>query len=341
MRFYPSFIFSVLLLIVACHPDSGRSSTRAWKLYANYQLQEAIWVARKDGQKELGEEFKKKLESHLMNDAYFEYKPELHNDNKGYGVPTKKFFQFSNGIRAIFKPSSIQAGTGHSFSYWQSEVAAYRLDQLLGFDIVPMTVEFTDKNGTKGSLQVMVDFNGLGMTSGGGLDSQSYNSMQLFDYLTANFDRDNFWHFLNWFYWPAEDRVIAFDNGTAFQERTAGCFVLNTNDLYIGWKDYPRRGRLGPEQEKYYIVDPCPLDMVRDENGKLRPGVDNQFNFSRLNPSIKHRIETITDRELIEVLAPYVNKHTTFNDEPSKMDLDAILRRFHRVKSALYVTCLS
>jgi hypothetical protein len=81
----------------------------------------------------------------------------LRTEPIGEGVtkPTKVFLR-KDGIegKAVWKnPSGIQLGFWEG---WQYEIAAYRMDKLIGLNMIPPTVERA-LNGKKGSLQYWVE----------------------------------------------------------------------------------------------------------------------------------------------------------------------------------------
>jgi Calcineurin-like phosphoesterase len=105
-------------------------------------------------------------------------------------------------LRAVFKQVSIgfddadRAGTTFDSDRYQDELAAYRLDRLLGLDMVPVTVERTI-GGRHGILQFWIDgsMNLRQMLeqklapSGWCPANPQYNLMNVFDLLIHNTDR--------------------------------------------------------------------------------------------------------------------------------------------------------
>jgi hypothetical protein len=117
---------------------------------------------------------------------------------------------FEHGSQAVFKPKdgevanlrrTISAGT-----YWRREVAAFRLDRLLNFNLVPTTVAI-DIDGD-GSLQAFQDQDGRGVDEYAAEDREMMGAL---DYLIANTDR----HSQNWMT-QNDGRPAATDNGLAF-----------------------------------------------------------------------------------------------------------------------------
>jgi hypothetical protein len=95
------------------------------------------------------------------------------------------------------------------------EVAAYRLDRLLGMGMVPVTVLRT-LDGEEGSLQLWVDdaLNGQSMrTMGLKLEETQRDAMHVFDVLIHNIDRNEG----NRLYTPTDRRLHLVDHSRAFR----------------------------------------------------------------------------------------------------------------------------
>ena len=108
-----------------------------------------------------------------------------------------------DGNRGVFKVDRSMHGYRH-------EVAAYILDQLLGLNLVPITVERTTVQGS-GSLQPFFDER----TVVPGVlwqEPVSKDAMVLFDVLIGNRDR----HSQNYFVRRADAKVIGIDHALAF-----------------------------------------------------------------------------------------------------------------------------
>jgi hypothetical protein len=97
---------------------------------------------------------------------------------------------------------------------WRHEIAAYRLDKLLGLGMVPPTVE-RNVGGRKGCLQLWVTGVTLDQYEGTLLDSEAWRRqislMWLFDDLIANIDR----HLNNAMISP-DHRLMLIDNSKSF-----------------------------------------------------------------------------------------------------------------------------
>lgn len=356
-HFFEKLIFvSLGIFLASCggsKPKGHYTSPTVQTLFEHHQFQEASWVALFGGHLKDYEDIQSRLENMLKTDTFT---PLIFEGYKGFGVPTKAFLKSNNGYRAIFKPTGGPT-VSKTYSYWESEVGTYLLDQLLGLHIVPMTIGFS-YHGKQGSLQFMVDEKGLGLIQGGGKGlAANFESMQFLDYVIGNVDRDNTFRNSNWFYWPDQKRVIAFDHGLAFQNREGGCFVPGTNDLYLGYVDYLREPTMGPligPSATYPLTSlffgqaPCSVTAVRvgGAGGPLRNlvsagglqggltdgGVTDQFNFAQMDSKIRSRIKAVTDSEIRQALEPYIRPGVIPGDN---MQYSAFLDRLHRFQDAL------
>lgn len=141
------------------------------------------------------------------------------------GVNSSYLAVFADSTRGIFKPvvgESKRLSDAVGGPLWKREIAAYQVDQLLKFDIVPETTAWNWKvkmgeaapKGI-GSLQRWIDDVKLGFnvtaSEKAGVKS-SFDSMKVFDYLIDNHDR----HGANWLLDYAKNRVAAIDNGASF-----------------------------------------------------------------------------------------------------------------------------
>ena len=180
-------------------------------LKKNGQVQEAIWLLEERGQteKEAATELKNKL-SRLFSEGHYKIIP------KELGGSVKKhLLEFEGGIFGLFKSAEDAKTRGYFWADEKAEVAAYHLDQLLGFDIVPLTV-LRRMNGEDGSIQYY--FSTAEEGSPEQTASRNFAALKVFDYITANFDRKA----PNFLYWTEQDRVIAIDNGGEFKDHECG-----------------------------------------------------------------------------------------------------------------------
>jgi hypothetical protein len=147
----------------------------------------------------------------------------------GISAPSRVVLRLGEVERnAIFKsvnvsPADVKrsrdARRGFTDSY-RYEIAAYRLDRLLGLDMVPVTV-FRNVAGTPGSLQIWIEENideeSRQAREGDSGDPEvidpQLERMRFFDYLVANEDR-NEWNLL---YTPEDWKLYLIDHSRAFR----------------------------------------------------------------------------------------------------------------------------
>lgn len=150
----------------------------------------------------------------------------------GISAPSRVVLRLDGEERnSIFKSVNVAPGDversrdarrGFTDSY-RYEIAAYRLDRLLGLGMVPVTV-FRNIAATPGSLQIWIEDNineetRLARAEGPGdpaLIEPQLERMRLFDYLIANEDRND-WNLL---YTPADWRLHLIDHSRSFRSRT-------------------------------------------------------------------------------------------------------------------------
>ena len=138
----------------------------------------------------------------------------VHNATKE-GATRPKMVHFACGIKGIYKKQSI-----HPSSRYQSEVAAYILDDLLNFDLVPMTV-YRELQGFKGSLQYFIKgAKPLRLSE----KYKKSHKLILFDYIIQNKDR-NVGNIL-----MLGEREVAIDHGLTIRRYNVLGKVLNAID---------------------------------------------------------------------------------------------------------------
>ena len=106
------------------------------------------------------------------------------------------------GVTGVFKPIKL-----HPSVNYKSEIAAYKLDRMLEFNLVPMTVKRTIKN-MKGSIQYFVQDSNESIKTHGSTRS---NNLNVFDYLISNMDRNRGNLLVAW------GREVAIDHGLSFR----------------------------------------------------------------------------------------------------------------------------
>lgn len=164
--------------------------------------------------------------------------------------------EFPDGSRAVYKPisgedaslrNSIPSGTlGHR------EVAASRVNEDLGFDLVPTTGRWDGPDGP-GSLQRFSDGSTAGLPPGG-YSRVDQERMAVLDYVTGNTDR----HPGNYLTGP-DGRLVAIDHGYSFPENTTDKI---RSDFVAQQLDQP----LSPEvMDQVRRADPAQIaDRLRD-----------------------------------------------------------------------------
>ncbi|MCC6137576.1 MAG: hypothetical protein IT287_03020 [Bdellovibrionaceae bacterium] len=128
------------------------------------------------------------------------------------GLSPSYIVDLDNNSKIIFKPCVDAMGVANC----NSEVAAYKVDQIAGFDLVPETVFKTiDINGSpqKGSGQLYLDFPDAESAPGRPVSQEAKIKQNIFDYLIQNTDR----HDGNYLVKPNGD-VVSIDHGMSFRE---------------------------------------------------------------------------------------------------------------------------
>ena len=127
------------------------------------------------------------------------------------------------GIKGVFKSKQI-----HPSSNYKSEIAAYRVSKLFGFDLVPITIE-KKVNKQKGSLQYFVTNTESAQSILGYIKS---NELNIFDYIIRNKDRniDNILILGN--------KDVAIDHGLSFRKYNILGHFLNTADTIKSHLNY-------------------------------------------------------------------------------------------------------
>ncbi len=191
----------------------------------------------------------------------------------GGGVCNSKIVEYENGDAGVFKSLMDPNAIAHDGN---SEVAAYRLNNLLGFDIVPPTV-YAEAEGKIGSSQKFIDGLKTGYELEPGnlkLDSvtpEIKEQVLALDYIMGNTDR----HSGNWGVDPS-GKVWAIDFGNSkWRDGNSGIgkWVVNNNSMITdrelqGYKIY------GKYEFSSDMVDR--LKSVSRENFNKEMGYINQ-----------------------------------------------------------------
>lgn len=165
----------------------------------------AVWKIRDEGNLAKAEG----LEAKLIQDLQAG-KVSGQTTPVGLGVNGAQFVKLDNGLEGIWKPAVVRDGNqmvSHNNGV-QYEVAAYVIDQKLGLNAVPVTIE-KKLNGQDGSLQLRVE----NVQALEGTEAVSSSKrLALFDDLISNRDRHQDNMLLT------ENRIVAIDHGFAFRE---------------------------------------------------------------------------------------------------------------------------
>ena len=155
-------------------------------------------------------------------------KPKTSKEDGGNHVNIVVFETYKDGSKGVFKPDTMDPDTlidirdnlDENVSQGKREVVSYKLDQVLGFNIVPPT-EMVERDGEPGTVQAFVKDtktaeeilisdsstykNGLNKTQ-----RRDIQKIALFDYITGNTDRHTGNYLLD------DKHVYAIDNGLTF-----------------------------------------------------------------------------------------------------------------------------
>ncbi len=170
--------------------------------------QEAAWLAVERADFDIANRIEQQLEQRLLN-GELSSPPEIIKT----GSSESYLVSFKDGTRGVFKPilddwRLRRVRPWHSDNMAQNEVAAYKLDRMLGAYLVPVTV-YRSLAGMSGSLQIFVEKDAetnLASTL------RTHARLKVLDYLMQTFDRS-----------PSNQLtvnggIVAIDNAMAFLE---------------------------------------------------------------------------------------------------------------------------
>jgi hypothetical protein len=156
---------------------------------------------------------------------------------KSEGKSEAYIVTFEDGTRALFKPAQERNAIG-------AETGAYALDQLLGFDMVPVTTSRSLKTGVlkrtrEGSLQHFIEGaqESTSAASYALADSDSFRRMAFFDYVSANPDR-------NYNYLVKDGHYVLIDNGMSFAPGARPPSLLGLEHLRLPPTELERLSKL-------------------------------------------------------------------------------------------------
>tara|TARA_B110001454_G_scaffold219194_1_gene251257 strand:+ start:7864 stop:9987 length:2124 start_codon:yes stop_codon:yes gene_type:complete len=140
--------------------------------------------------------------------SYMEANEVVDRKRVGSGISEARYVEFPDGTVGIWKKAELTVSRKDTHAA-AAELAAYKLDNYLGYNRVPITVS-KKLNGVDGTVQLLVD--NLGTFSKG----RGQEELSVFDYLIHNFDRTN--NPANLLY-TSEGHAVAIDHGFAFNKK--------------------------------------------------------------------------------------------------------------------------
>ena len=178
---------------------------------------------------------------------FLAHAPVVASKEVGTGITNPKRLTLRDGtreMRAIFKTIDAYSGDAaattdllariNQSDRWRYEIAAYKIDRMLGLGLVPVAVERTFE-GKRGAAQLWIENaideqerakRGISATDPAAFDAQ-FKLMRIFDALIYNEDRNQ----TNVLYTPADWKVHAIDHSRAFRTRTSFPIELRGQDL--------------------------------------------------------------------------------------------------------------
>lgn len=177
------------------------------------RYQECAWVLKENGYPNAAKKYVRYIQRELAEGVVV--KITRIEGGIGNGTGENYFVTFSSGLRAVYKPTADNHDP-------MVEVAAYRLDEILRLNLVPVTI-LRDVGGRPGSVQYAFSGSGTGWDD---LFRGTGSKIQFFDALIANVDR----HRGNWLFTYAGreyegGRRVAIDHNRAFRYEEMGSAV--------------------------------------------------------------------------------------------------------------------
>jgi hypothetical protein len=220
---------------------SAAEVAEANRLIAGQRLQELAWFYRRRGMEDLARQTEQTLEARLSRYTLEDVvRDEIVGAIEGEtsGVSQTRRITFRDGTVAYFKPARVYQEADQRLEIAQRkreelssdavnhyhEIAAHRLDQAMGADLVPTTVEWVYK-GRVGSLQY-----GMQIDPKANLPLPGVRRMRLLDYLMGNVDRHGGNEGCN----SAGD-CFGIDHGLAFYEGPADGLLIRS--LYFDFRE--------------------------------------------------------------------------------------------------------
>ena len=238
-------------------PESGAAAVDS--LLARGRLQEAAWALRASGDTARADSVLERLAA-ILRSPPVSARP-LGMDSQGVSYTWR--LDHGQGIESIFKVDGSDIFCPECGA--DREVATYRLDRLLGFDVTPMTVRtsFMDEHGDtlRGSTMYFVN-DAVTPAEAGAVKP---DALHLFDAMVGNSDR----HATNWLL--AGGRVVAIDHNRSFEYQP-------TTSARTCWEpqvdSIADPSDLGPQWNRYMALAP---DSVRAALAGLDPELADRF----------------------------------------------------------------
>ncbi len=263
-----------LLAAPAVAQDAGTGAA-VESLLANGRLQEAAWALRASGDTARADEVLDRLAGILR--SWPESARPLSMDSQGVSYTWR--LDHGQGVESIFKVDGSDIFCPACGA--DREVASYRIDALLGFDLTPMTVfaRIANQQGDtlSGSTMYFVD----GARSPGAAGVTKPDALRFFDAVIGNSDR----HADNWLL--VGDRVVAIDHNRAFEwqptTRATTCWESEIDSI-------AEPGELGGPWQRYRTL---PADSIR----AALAGIDTALvrRFLDMRPRVEARIQARID----------------------------------------------
>lgn len=251
-------------------PDS-RVEARVDSLVTAGRLQEAAWDARAGGDTVRADAILARLERILLSPP--RRASPLGIDSQG--VSYTFHLDHGQGVGSIFKVDGSDIFCRECGA--DREVAAYRVDRLLGFELTPMTVPtriVTPRDTLMGSAMYFMH----GAVTPAQAESRKHDALRLFDAIVGNSDR----HEANWLV-LAGGRIVAIDHNRAFEYQPPAtpktCWETEVDAI-----EAP--GKLGDPLARYRSLDDAEVAEAFD-------GVDPALaeRFLAMRPRILARID--------------------------------------------------
>lgn len=163
----------------------------------NYQLN--IWKHRSENSLVNADQLESTLEDILINGAI------LADEPIGIGVSGARLLELDNEVKGVFKVGDNWA------SDITSEIAAYKVDKIFNFDLVPITVQRKIGN-EKGSVQLFVSEAKMASeVKSAIIIKENRAKLEILDYLILNSDRHKDNYLIS-----QHGKIIAIDHGISF-----------------------------------------------------------------------------------------------------------------------------